>query len=208
MPHNDPSEPLIRRAAGGDSEALNELLQLNRKRLRHMVAIQLDSRLQARIDPSDIVQEAMVEASRRFPDYLTSRPLPFYPWLRQLAMDRIRKVHRNHLGRERRDVRREVPLQPLLPDESVEQLAAQFVQRTSSPSHRLVRRELRAKVREALARLNDDDREVLVLRYLEHLSGAEAAAALGISEAAQRMRQLRALQKFQKLMTQLLEGDE
>jgi RNA polymerase sigma-70 factor (ECF subfamily) len=204
-PQSDPSEPLIHRASAGDGEALNQLLQYNRKRLRHMVAIQLDSRLKARVDPSDIVQEAMVEAARRFPDYLKNRPLPFYPWLRQLAIDRICKVHRNHLGRGRRDVRREVSLEPMLPDESIEELAAQFAGRTSSPSHRVLRHELRTKVREALGRLSDDDREVLVLRFLEHMTGGEAAAALGVSEAAQRMRQCRALQKFQRLMNQLLE---
>jgi RNA polymerase sigma-70 factor (ECF subfamily) len=207
-PRQDANELLIEQAASGDVKALDQLLQTNRKRLRHMVSLQIDNRLQARVDPSDIVQEVMAEASRLFPDYLKSRPLPFYPWLRQLAVNRIHRAARHHLGRARRDVRREVSLPAQLPDESIAELAEQLAARISSPSQRVLRRELRDRVRQALGRLNNDDREVLVLRYLEHMSGSEAAAALGISEPAMRMRQLRALERFQRIIAKLLDTEE
>jgi RNA polymerase sigma-70 factor (ECF subfamily) len=203
----DSDERLLSRAEAGESAALDELLRKNRQRLKQMVHVQLDARLQARIDPSDVVQEAMIEAARRFSAYLSERPLPFYPWLRQIALDRIGRMHRNHLRIARRDIRREQALQPLLPDDSLQQLADRVLYHGSDPAQRLSRKETGEQIREALGRLAKDDREVLVLRFLEHLSAAEAAAVLGISEAALRMRQLRALQKFQKLVAQLSEGD-
>jgi RNA polymerase sigma-70 factor (ECF subfamily) len=173
-----------------------------------MVHVQLDARLQARIDPSDVVQETMIEAARRLPAYLRDRPLPFYPWLRRLAMDRISRMHRNHLRIKRRSVRRETPLAPLLPDDSLAQLANCMLYHGSDPAKRVFRQETREQVREALARLSKDDREVLVLRFLEHLSASEAAAVLGISSAALRMRQLRALERFQKLIAKSIGSED
>jgi RNA polymerase sigma-70 factor (ECF subfamily) len=187
---------------------LDELLRKNRQRLKQMVHVQLDARLQARVDPSDVVQEAMIEAARRFSAYVSARPLPFYPWLRQIALDRIGRMHRNHLRVARRDVRREQSLEPLLPDDSLQQLADRVLYHGRDPAQRLSRKETGEQIREALSRLAKDDREVLVLRFLEHLSAAEAAAVLGISEAALRMRQLRALQRFQKLIGDVMASED
>jgi len=202
------TEQLLLRAAQGETAALDELLRLHRDRLKQMVHVQLDARLQARIDPSDVVQEAMIEAARRFRDYLQDRPLPFYPWLRQIAIDRIARVHRNHLRIARRNIQRETALEPLLPDDSLQQLAGCVLHHCSDPARRLFRKETGEQIREALGRLAKDDREVLVLRFLEHLSAAEAAAVLGVSVPALRMRQLRALQRFQKLIATVLESED
>ncbi|MEX2139361.1 MAG: sigma-70 family RNA polymerase sigma factor [Pirellulales bacterium] len=204
----DSDEQLLSRAAAGEAAALDELLRQNRQRLKQMVHVQLDARLQARVDPSDVVQEAMIEAARRFPAFLRERPLPFYPWLRQIALDRISRMHRSHLRMARRNLRRETPLEPLLPDDSLQQLANCVLYHGSDPAKRLARKETGEQIREALARLAKDDREVLVLRFLEHLSAAEAAAVMGVSEAALRMRQLRALQRFQKLIGDVLTSED
>jgi RNA polymerase sigma-70 factor (ECF subfamily) len=204
----DSEEQLLTRAAAGEAAAFDELLRQNRQRLKQMVHVQLDARLQARVDPSDVVQDAMIEAARRFTAYLSERPLPFYPWLRQIALDRIGRVHRNHLRIARRDVRRETALAPLLPDDSIEQLADRVLYHGSDPAQRLSRKETGEQIRQALGRLASEDREVLVLRFLEHLSAAEAAAVLGVSEAALRMRQLRALQRFQKLIADLIASED
>jgi RNA polymerase sigma-70 factor (ECF subfamily) len=123
-------------------------------------------------------------------------------------MDRISRMHRNHLRIARRDVRRETALEPLLPDDSLTQLANVVLYHGSDPARRVVREETREQVRQALGRLANDDREVLVLRFLEHLSAAEAAAVLGITPAALRMRQLRALERFQKLIARTIGSED
>jgi RNA polymerase sigma-70 factor (ECF subfamily) len=165
-----------------------------------MVATRLDRRLAARLDPSDVVQEALAEAARRLDDYLRDRPLPFYPWLRQLAWDRLVKEHRAHLGRARRSVRREEPGVLGLPDESIAELAQRLASSASSPSRHALRVELQDRVRAALALLGEADREVLVLRYLEQLPLREVAAVLGVSVSAVKMRHFRALERLRVLL--------
>jgi hypothetical protein len=84
MPRHAPdTDELLRRAEHGDEQARQTVLIRHRQRLKHMVALRLDRRLAARIDPSDVVQEALLDAARGFDDYLRRRPLPFYPWLRR-----------------------------------------------------------------------------------------------------------------------------
>ena len=90
---HDESEDLIRRAWEGDEAATEELFARYRDRLRQMVTVRMDPRLAARLDASDVVQETLVEASRRLPEYLQDQPLPFYPWLRQIAWERLVDLH-------------------------------------------------------------------------------------------------------------------
>jgi RNA polymerase sigma-70 factor, ECF subfamily len=100
------TDELLRRTGDGDRHARGELLQRHRPRLRRLIALRLDPRLAARIDPSDVVQEVFAEADRRLGRYLRERPLPFYPWLRQLALDRLVAHHRRHVRAGRRSVLR------------------------------------------------------------------------------------------------------
>ncbi len=201
MPQATPdTDELLRRAEHGDGQARQAVLVRHRERLKQMIAIRLDRRLAARIDPSDVVQDVLLDAARELDDYLRQRPVPFYPWLRQLAWDRLIELHRRHLHAQRRSVKREEPLAPHLSDESAMQLADRVLARQSSPSDRAVRSELRARVRAALDRLGERDREVLVLRHLEHLSTREIAAVLGIREGAVKTRHLRALERLRMLL--------
>ena len=194
------TEELVDRARGGDREARQQLLVRHRKRLRQMVALRMDRRLTARVDPSDVVQEALADAAQELSDYLRTRPPPFYPWLRQLAWERLIELHRRHLHAQRRSVRREDPEFLALPDESAVQLAQRLLAPGSSPSERLLREELRDRVQAALAQLSPRDREVLVLRHLEQLSTNETAAALGITQGAVKTRHLRALERLRSLL--------
>jgi RNA polymerase sigma-70 factor (ECF subfamily) len=204
--HELDTEQLLGRIAAGDRAARGPLLARHRKRLRDMVAVRLDPRLRARVDPSDVVQESLAEADRKLSDYAQRRPVPFYPWLRALAWERLQHLHRDHIRSQRRSVRRE-RLAPPLSEDSIEQLVQRLAGRGSSPSARLQRAELRGLVRAALARLSEDDREALVLRYLEVLSTREIAAVLGLSEPAVRMRHLRALRHLRELLGEdLAEG--
>ena len=194
------TEELLRRAGQGDREARQSLLGRHRERLKQMVAVRLDRRLAARVDPSDVVQEALLDAAQELSDYLRQRPLPFYPWLRQLAWERLIELHRRHLQAQRRSVKREEPLAPHLSDQSAMQLADRVLARQSSPSDRAVRSELRLRVRAALDRLGERDREILVLRHLEQLSTKETAAVLRLSEGGVKIRHLRALERLRALL--------
>jgi RNA polymerase sigma-70 factor (ECF subfamily) len=208
MPRHAPdTDELLRRAAHGDGQARQAVLVRHRERLKQMVAVRLDRRLAARIDPSDVVQEALLDAARGLDDYLRQRPVPFYPWLRQLAWDRLIELHRRHLHAQRRSVKREEPLAPHLSDESALQLAERILARQSSPSDRAIRRELRTRLQTALDQLGDRDREVLVLRHLEQLSTRETAAVLGITEGAVKTRHLRALERLRVLLESEAKGE-
>jgi RNA polymerase sigma-70 factor (ECF subfamily) len=195
------TEELIARARGGDDQAREQLLVRHQDRLRRMVALRLDRRLAARIDSGDIVQEALLDAARKLPDYLAQPALPFYAWLRGLAWERLVKAHRRHLGAHKRDANREQAGLLALPDESALELARRLIDPGTSPSQHLLRAEQRGRVQEALAALGERDREVLVLRYLEQLSTREIAAAMGVSEGAVKVRHLRALERLRGLLS-------
>lgn len=198
---NDPNtDHLLVDASRGDPTAHQQLLARHRDRLRRMVALRMDRRVAARIDPSDVVQEALTAASQELTPYLRDRAIPFYPWLRRFAWERLLQLHRFHIRAQRRSVNREHRWEIPLPDESVHQLADRLVASGTSPSHCLVRDEQRRIVTAAMGRLAEADREVLVLRYLEQLSFEEMAGALGIGQSAAKMRHLRAVHRLRVLL--------
>jgi RNA polymerase sigma-70 factor (ECF subfamily) len=201
------TDHLLERVAAGDEGARDLLLQHYRHRLRRMVVVHFDPRLAARVDPSDVVQETLAEAAARLDHYLRQRPLAFYPWLRQIAQRRLIHLYRWHVQAQRRSVtREEAPAG--LPDQSALALAERLFGHQSSPSAGLRRQERREQVRAALAALPEQDREVLVLRFLEGLPTREAAAVLQLSEVAVRSRQVRALERLKALLgPDFLEGE-
>jgi RNA polymerase sigma-70 factor (ECF subfamily) len=199
-PHRVEADELVERAACGDDAARHLLLARHRDRLKRMVAVHLDRRLAARVDPSDIVQEALLDAHRDLSDYLRRRPLPLYPWLRQLAWERLLKWHRAHIRVQKRSVGREELRDLALPEESAVQLAHCLIAAGTSPSRRLIRDELRQRVRAALEAASPRDREVLVMRHLEEMTAAEIAATLGITERAAKARHTRALERLRGLL--------
>ncbi len=153
MPQSPPDTgELVDRAAGGDAAARHQLLARHRARLRRMVAVRLDRRLAARVDPSDLVQESLADAARGLDVYLKERPLPFYPWLRQFAARRLANLARDHIAARRRSVTREEPWELPLPDRSAVALAERLVAGGTSPSGRVMRSEQLALVQEALGR--------------------------------------------------------
>jgi RNA polymerase sigma-70 factor (ECF subfamily) len=208
QPLDGDTDELLRGAAVGDGAARHRLLARHRARLHRMVELRLDRRLRSRIDPSDVVQEVLAEADGALTDYLSRRPVPFYPWLRQLAWDRLVALHRRHVGAQRRSVTREVNGDPGPADASTPELAERLIDGHSSPSRRVLREELRGRVRAALDRLAARDREVLVLRHLEQLSTAETAAVLGVTEGAVKLRHLRALDRLRSVLEPEFGGDQ
>jgi RNA polymerase sigma-70 factor (ECF subfamily) len=202
-PPGPDTEELLQRTCCGDRAARGTLLQRHRQRLQRMVSLRMDPRLAARLDPSDVVQEALAEADRRLDDYVRDRPLPFYPWLRQFACDRLADAFRRHVRAARRSVTREERAFPGLPESSAAELAGRLLASDTGPSEAARRYEAKARVRAALAALPEQDREVLALRHLEQMSAREAAAVLGLSEPALKSRALRAMQRLRRLL-----GDE
>src|SRR5262245_55982255 len=195
---------LLRRAADGDPQALGEAFARHGPRLRRMVQVRLDRRLQGRLDPSDVLQEAYLEVARSLADYLGNPDLPFFLWLRLLTGRKLQALHRHHLGTQLRDAGREVSLHHgALPGVSSVSLAAQLLGRCTSPSQVAVRAELQLRVQEALNSMDPMDREVLALRHFEELSNAETAQVLGIGEAAASHRFVRALKRLKVILTSI-----
>jgi RNA polymerase sigma-70 factor (ECF subfamily) len=197
----DPDQ-ILRRARQGDTEAVEQLLGHHRSRLARMVNARMDPRLKARVDPSDVVQDTLAAASRRLPRYLEEQPIPFYPWLRQIAWEQLVRLQERHLVAACRSVGRERRAAVGVSDESVVMLAERLVGTGTSPTGCAVRRELCGRVQEAMDRLSADDRELLIQRHVEQLSSKEIAALPGISEAAVNMRHMRAVGRMRTTLSE------
>jgi RNA polymerase sigma-70 factor, ECF subfamily len=200
---------LIERARAGDRQALNEIFSRHRERLRRMVEMRLDARLQARIDASDVIQDAYLEVAARLAEYLQDPKLPLFLWLRLVVGERLATLHRQHLGTRMRDAGREVSLyRGALPAASSAALAAQLLGRHTSPTQAAVRAERLLRIQEALNALEPIDREILSLRHFEQLTRAETAEVLGIAESAAAKRYIRALKRLKEALADMPGGLE
>lgn len=200
-PNSDETEELLQSADAGNADAVNSLLNRHREAVRKMVRMRLDRGIAARIDASDIVQDVMLEASQRLGDYVRNgTSMPFHLWLRQLAKDCLIDAYRRHRGAQRRSVDREKRLDAMYADQSSLNLAAQLPDQELTPAAATLRRELEERFLLALEDLNEDDREIILMRHQEHLSSSETAEALGLSAAAAGMRYLRALRKLRDVL--------
>jgi RNA polymerase sigma-70 factor (ECF subfamily) len=198
---------LLRQAAQGNPEQFGAVLERYRPRLRRMVALRLDPRLQGRVDPSDVIQETYLEAASRLAEYLRQPTMPFFLWLRFLVGQKLVTLHRHHLGRQMRDAGREVSLyRGRLPETSSAALAAQLLGREARPSEAAIRAELKIRLQEALNSMDPLDREILALRHFEQLSLAEAAEVLGMTESGACRRHLRALKRLKDILSSLPGG--
>lgn len=184
---------LLQNAKEGDQRSRDELLARHRLRLRKMVSLRMDARVRQRCGPSDVIQETMIEAARKLPDYLESQPLPFYPWLRQIAWENIVDLHRRHFALQR-TVASEEQWQPTA--ETVTTLAGRLAAGSGGPGSQAVRKELAARVRSALEQLTDADRDLLLMRYAEQLKVKEISALLSLSEPAVKSRVRGALERL------------
>jgi RNA polymerase sigma-70 factor, ECF subfamily len=196
------TDALLQGASRGEPLARQRLFDRYRARLRQMVAVRMDRRLIARIDPSDVVQEAYAEAVNNLDKYLRDRPLPFYPWLRQFALQKILLLQRHHIYARCRSVEREESRKIPLSERSADALVNLLVASATSPSRRLIREELCSLVQSALQRLNPSDREILLMRHVEEMSTADIGAVLGINVGAVRARHVRALQRLRSLLNE------
>lgn len=190
------TDRLIQAAAHGDKTAFNRLLSRHRPYLRRVVELRMDPALRTRVDPSDVVQETQLAAAKRFEAFITQRPTTFRLWLRRTALQQIIDDRRHHLA-EKRSVRRDISLA----DMSSVAIAKRLL--NGSPSKIVQRRELHRQVQEAISRLSDLDREVLLLRYVEDLTNGEVAELLEITLDNASRRHGRAVRRLCERLTAL-----
>jgi RNA polymerase sigma-70 factor (ECF subfamily) len=191
---------LEERARGGDETALAELLRAQEPALLRLVSLRLHPGLRGRLDPVDVVQEAAVEALRRFAEWRRQAALPLSLWVRLVARQALAQAHRRHLGADMRDALREARPAPSV---SAVSAADALVGDATSPSSAAARDELRGRVLAALEALDELDREIVVLRHYEGLSNEEAAAELAIAPAAASKRFVRALVRLRPALVAL-----
>jgi RNA polymerase sigma-70 factor (ECF subfamily) len=195
------TQELLTQAQQGDADALERLLALHREPVRRMIGLRLDPAIAPRVDASDVVQEVMLEASQRLAEYLRNPAMPFHLWLRHLARDHLIDAHRRNRQAQRRSVDRERPLVPAAyADHSSLELAAQFLDQELTPAAAALQHEMQRRLYSAVQALDEDDREIVLMRYFEQLSNQEVAAALGLTQAAASMRCLRALRRLKTLL--------
>jgi RNA polymerase sigma-70 factor (ECF subfamily) len=200
----DEGSGLLRRAAGGDQEALRALFSRYSDRLKRMVHLRLSRRLAGRVDDSDVLQESYLEASKRLDEYLREPSIPFFLWLRNMTAMKLAEVHRRHLGTQLRDADREVTLhRGGLPMADSVSLAAQLLGNFSAPSQAAIKAETRLVVQEALNSMDPIDREVLALKHFEQLTTTEIAEVMGLSKAGAGSRYLRAIKRLREILERI-----
>jgi RNA polymerase sigma-70 factor, ECF subfamily len=203
------TEQFLQAAARGEPPDWATVMARHRDRLRRMVMLRLDQRLQGRVDPSDVLQEAFLEAAKHLDKYVCQPTMPFYLWLRSITGHKLLAMHRQHLGTHMRDAGREVSLyRGTLPEASSAALAAQLMGQDTHPSEAAVRAERKILLQAALNSMEVIDREVLALRHFEHLSLAEVAQVLDIKEKAAGKRYLRALERLKNILKAMPGGLE
>jgi RNA polymerase sigma-70 factor (ECF subfamily) len=194
----------LRRLEQGDERALVELFTRHRERLRRMVRLRLDRRLQGRIDSSDVLQEAHLEVARRAREYLEQRTMPPYLWFRFLTGQALLGLHRHHFGARMRDAAHEVSLRPHRPPQATSiSLAEMLLGRLTSPTLAARRAEMQLRLQGVLDTMEPLDREVVALRHFEELSNGEVAQVLGLSKTAASNRYLRALGRLKKMLDEI-----
>ena len=205
-PDPQTTQELLAGARRGDAAAVNGLLDRHRAALRRMVALRMDRALERRVDASDIVQDALVEANRRLAEYLADPRMPFHLWLRHIARDRLIDAHRRHRVAARRSLDREQPLHAAgVLDRSSVDLAGQILDRELTPAAAATQHELERRFQAAIELLDETDREVVLLRHFEQLSNQETAEVLGLSQPAAGMRYLRAVRRLRALLDPALD---
>lgn len=200
-PEGEQTQDLLREVGEGDPSAVNRLLDRHREAVRRMVQMRLDQAVARRVDASDVVQDVLLEASQRLSDYIRNPPMPFHLWLRQLAKDRIIDMHRRHRAAQRRSVDREQNMSSFgTDDQSAADLTALLRDAELTPAASALRKEMEERFVLALDKLEDSEREMIIMRHFEHLGNGDIAEALGLSAPAAGMRYLRAIRRLRELL--------
>jgi len=183
---------LLAAARNADRAAQGALLLPFGNWLKLLATVQLEDKLQSKLDPSDILQQAYLSACRDLPNFRGQTREELAGWLRQILVHTLAHEVRRYRGSQQRDVDLEVSLQERINDSS-RRLGEILADTATSPSELACRHEHEAQLAEVLGRLPEDYRRVIVLRHLEALSHEEVAQRMGRSASAVRMLWMRAL---------------
>jgi RNA polymerase sigma-70 factor (ECF subfamily) len=185
-----------------------DVAELDRYRswLGLLARLQVEPRFRTKFDPSDIVQQTLLEAVRDWPKFRGSNEAELAAWLRQILAHVLLHEVRRFGGAQRRDVGREVSLEQALA-ESSRRLGDALVAPGSSPSEQAGRHELELRLADALARLPADYAEIILMRNVEGLSHEEAAQRMGRGIGAVRMLWVRALSRLRQELDLQTETD-
>ena len=202
---SDEITSLVESLRNGDNKVLAELFSLYRNQLRRMVSVRMDYRMKGRLDESDVLQEAYIDAEKRVEHFLKSDDVPFIVWLRQITTQTMINLYRRHLGTQRRDAARELSTRKKFSQNATSYaLADQLVDNLTSPSHKAMRTELLEEVHKALDSMEPIDQEILTLRHFEELGNKETAEILGIQQATASIRYIRALKRLKQVLSSIL----
>lgn len=193
---------LLDAARAGDAEAFAKLFERYRNLMRMTLRSQISAELRTKVDPSDMLQETYITAARSIPEFQGHDGETFVRWLQVIAARRVADAYRRYFDFEKRDLRREVPLDQLLArsDRSAAHLVAELADMASGPLSIAHRHELAVRLADALATLPDHYREILQLRYLEERPLAEIAEQLGRTKGSTAMIMDRAIRKLREIL--------
>jgi RNA polymerase sigma-70 factor (ECF subfamily) len=191
-------EDLLRLAKSGREASLGALLELYRRYLGVLARVEIGRRLQGKVDPSDLVQETFLEAHRAFPRFEGSTERQFLAWVRQILAGRVAHLVRHYVGTQGRDVRLEQDLAAQL-DQSSHLLDGGLISDGSSPAQLASGREQSVLLADAIARLPEDYRDVIVLRHLEGLTFPEVATRMEKTQDSVEKLWVRGLTRLRKL---------
>lgn len=200
-PHLSVSD-LLARARGRTPGELDRLFGACRNYLNLVARNQLEGRLRAKVDASDLVQQTLLEAYRDFDNFRGTTEAEWLAWLRRILVHNAAQVARHFHGTEKRQAGREVPLDPNGPS-GTGHFGVQPADPGESPSQQLLRKERELLIADALMHLTEDHREVICLRNLQRLPFDEVARRMGRSRPAVQMLWMRALQKLQETLALL-----
>ena len=197
---------LLERVRVGDEQALAELFSRHRDQLKRIVGFRMDARLRGRVDASDVLQDAYLDAAQRIEHFAKKPEMSFLVWLRQVVGQTLIDIHRHHLQVQKRDAGHEVSMNVAGPSQATSVcMAAQLTGHLTSPSQAAVKAETRAHLEEALSRMDPIDREVIALRHFEELSNNEVAEILGLKKTSASSRYVRALRRLKEILSEMPE---
>ena len=200
---------LIRRASEGDRSALDELFGAHRERLKRMIRLRIDRRIQGRLDSSDVLQEAYIDVFRNLREYVNAPSTSFFIWLRNIVGLKLAEVHRRHLGTHKRDAKRDVSIyRGALPEVNSASMAAQLLGQLTTPSQIAVKTEMRLRLQQVLDSMDDVDREIIALRHFERLNSQETADVLLMSKSGASSRYIRAIKRLKAELSEFSEFED
>ena len=200
---------LLQQARAGDADAFARLFEQYSNLMRMTLRAQISAELRPKVGASDLLQETFLTASRSVGEFDGENIETFIRWLQVIAARRVADAYRRYFDFEKRDLRREIPLDQLLArsDRSAAALVDQLADSASGPLSVAHRHEQALRLADALAALPEHYREVLQLRYLEERPLNEIAQLLGRTKGSTAMLMARAIEKLRDLLNPSISED-